>query len=91
MATISFTKAELKALFDEIGMVVESCDMCRDDGQPRPDDALIRSIYAKIGKATISKEETLEQWRGRQRKHLDKVLRGSKWDRLRDPDYRANK
>ena len=54
---ISFTTDELQVLFDEVGMLIGAADECIEEGRPRGDDALLRSIYAKIGAKTTGKTQ----------------------------------
>jgi len=67
--TISFTRAEIEVLFNELGMLVESCDLCEEEGKPRDDDAQIRAIFEKARRA---------------RRETNRTGRVSKWERFRE-------
>ena len=74
--TIYFTPEQLDSVWREYGALVEACDIGDQVGEPRGDAELVRGIYDKVSKARriATNAETVEEWRARQYRRLDRVL-----------------
>ena len=90
---ISLTRQEINVLWAEICMVVDAADECIEAGSPRADDAILRSLKDKLGKAHTDAALTPEARRivracenvQRQlREAAGEPQRRSKWDRFQE-------
>jgi len=80
MANISFTKVELECLFNEFGMLIEACDSLNDEGLPRLDEKVIRSIYKKISNAKFPSVKSAEEQRCQNnQRFMTTFLGNSRW------------